>query len=373
MKRLTRARVKAVRRRRRRILYHPPGAPPGTLERAAGEEVAPPARVSLLRYREGSAVEENRDAVLADCKAPAADAPGVLWLHIQGSPNAEQLKVLGDNFALHPLALEDIFNQEGRAKFESYEAQQFVVLNHVHREADGGLRSDPVSFFLGENYLISIDECSRDAFDPVRQRIHGKGKFRARDAGYLLYALMDVVVDGGFPLLEALGNRLEDLEDEILAHANREARNKIYYLRRELMQLRRAWWPQREVIAALMREGGEFLSETTRLYLRDCYDHCVLVVDFVENYREMTSGLLDTYLSAVSQRMNDIMKALTIIATIFLPLSFIVGLYGMNFSPEASHWNMPELHWRFGYFYALGVMLAIVVGMLVWFRHKHWL
>jgi magnesium transporter len=373
MKRKAAARVAALRRHAVHIRHHRPGAPPGSLEATTSDTgaSAPSARVSLMRYRKQGDVEEQRDANLAECQAPADDAVGVSWLHLQGLPTPDQLKMLGENFGLHPLALEDVLNREGRAKLESYDAQQFVVLNLVHREEDGGFRADQVSFFLGDGYLISIDESGADNFESVRQRIRGKGRIRARGADYLLYALMDVVVDSGFPLLEDLGDELETIEDQVLENPSREIRNRIHYVKRELMQLRRAWWPQREVISGLMRNDERFLTDSTRLYMRDCYDHCVIVIDFIETYREMVSSLLDTYLSSVSQRMNDIMKTLTIIATIFLPLTTIAGVYGMNF--EGGPWNMPELHWRYGYFYALGVMLAVIVGMLAWFRHKRWL
>jgi magnesium transporter len=373
MKRNVAKHLAGVRRQHRvRIRYHRPGAPPGTLETAVLEKAAPApaARLRLMRYDKNGAEDKGEIGAEA-CKAPAADDAGVLWLHVQGLPTPEQLKALGVAFGLHPLALEDVFNQEGRAKFETYDAQQFVVLNHMRHDEESGFISDQVSFFLGKNYLISIDESDKDAFEPVRQRISGKGMFRTRGADYLLYALMDVVIDSGFPLLEELGDELEALEDEVLENPSREARNKIHYAKRELVQMRRAWWPQREVIAGLMRDDENFLSQNTRIYMRDCYDHCVIVMDFVETYREMISSLLDTYMSSVSQRMNDIMKALTIIATIFLPLSFVAGLYGMNFA--GGHWNMPELHWRYGYFYALGVMLAIVLGMLAYFKRKRWL
>ncbi|HOL38078.1 MAG TPA: magnesium/cobalt transporter CorA, partial [Rubrivivax sp.] len=243
---------------------------------------------------------------------------------------------------------------------------------HVHLDAEGDYGSDQVSFFLGRNYVVSIAQGPHDLFEPVRERIRGGGKIRRYGADYLLYSLLDVVVDSAFALLEELGDRLEALEDEILDDPTREARNRIHYAKRELVVMRRAWWPQREVVAALMRDEDRQLSDHTRLYLRDCYDHCVIVIDFVETYREMASSLLDTYLSAVSQRMNDVMKALTVAATIFLPLTFITGLYGMNFD-TASPWNLPELHWRFGYPYALGLMVAIVAGMLAYFKHRRWL
>lgn len=296
--------------------------------------------------------------------------PQVSWLHLQGSPMAAQLQALGAAFGLHPLALEDVLHRESRAKLESFDAQQFLILSQVYRGGEGYC-TDPVTFFLGRNYVISISQSPQDWFEPVRERIRAAGRICAHGADYLLYALVDVVVDTAFVLLEELGDRLEVLEDQILDEPDRNARNQIHYVKRELVLMRRAWWPQREVIAALMRDEERLLSDTTRLYLRDCHDHAVIVVDFVETYREMASSLLDTYLSAVNQRMNDIMKVLTIIATVFMPLSFIVGLYGMNFD-TTSPWNLPELHWRYGYPYVLGLMSAVVIAMVLYFRRKRW-
>lgn len=351
-----------------------PGAAPGSLDTATGgaAPAAPPARLLLMRYDAHGQVEEQALATPDALAAPAADATGVTWLHLQGQPDAAQLRSLGERFGLHPLALEDVLHREARAKVEAFDGQQFVVLSRVHRDVGGEFCTDQVGFFLGANYVISINQGPEDVFEPVRTRIRADGKIRTRGADYLLYSLIDIVVDGAFVLLEELGDRLETLEDEILDDPSAEARNQIHCAKRELMQMRRAWWPQREVIAALMRNEEHGLSDTTRLYLRDCYDHCVIVIDFVETYREMTASLLDTYLSAVTQRMNDIMKALTIIATIFLPLTFITGLYGMNFD-TGSPWNLPELHWRYGYPYVLGVMSGVVIGMVVYFRRKRWL
>lgn len=351
-----------------------PGASPGSLEWVKGEETthAPQPEISLLRYRKEGKVEERHDVAIVDCKAPEADTADVIWLHLQGLPTPGQLRILGETFGLHPLALEDVLHQEARAKIEVYDHHQFIVLNHVHQTDENTLVIDQINFFSGKNYLISISENRNDMFEPVRQRIRDMGKICTYGADYLLYALIDAIVDNGFPLLEKLGDELEALEDEILDDPSREARNRIHYARRKLVLMRRAWWPQREVIAELMRDDGRFLSDTTRIYMRDCYDHCVIVIDFIETFREMAYSLLDTYLSAVSQRMNDIMKALTIIATIFLPLMFITGLYGMNFD-TSSPWNMPELHWPFGYLYILGIMAIIVTGMLAYFRHKRWL
>jgi len=353
--------------------YHTPGTAPGTLRATPPSEHAPPPvplRLGLIRF-DRERISEQADVRAEDCPAPDG-TKDIVWVHLQGTPTPEVLERLGATYGLHPLALEDVMTEGQRTKFEVYERQYFLVLNHPRRTEDGDLTVDQVSFFLGPGYVITIDAGPADHFEPIRARLRGKRTLRERGADYLFYSLMDVIVDGGFPVLEDLGERLEDLESAVLDDPRRELRNQIHYIKRELVLLRRAWWPQREVVNMLIRDGDELLSETTRLYLRDCYDHSVRVIDFVETYREMTSSLLDTYLSSVSQRMNDIMKVLTIIATIFMPLTFIVGVYGMNFA-TASPWNMPELHWRYGYFYALGVMFVIAVAMLAYFKRKRWL
>lgn len=353
-------------------MKHKPNGRAAALRGQGLHAPAAAARISLIRYGGGAGPSEAAPASVRECHAPAADDAQVLWLHLQGVPTPEQLAQLGQVFGLHPLALEAVESRQRRPKFESFEKQQFVLLGLVERDPAGGVSVDQVSLFLAPGCVISINESPQDLFEPVRRRIRSAGTFSERGADYLLYALIDVVIDSGFPLLEQLGDELEALEDEILADPSQQARNRLHYVKRELMVMRRAWWPQREVIANLMRQGESFLAPATLPYLRDCHEHCVVVIDFVETYREVAASLLDTYLSAISQRMNDIMKALTIIATIFLPLTFITGLYGMNFD-TSSPWNLPELHWRFGYFYALSVMLAVIVCMMVYFRRKRWL
>ncbi|MGH8415084.1 MAG: magnesium and cobalt transport protein CorA, partial [Gammaproteobacteria bacterium] len=216
------------------------------------------------------------------------------------------LERLGQTYGLHPLALEDVLNQGQRTKFEAYENQYFVVLNSPRRESDTDLVVEQVNFFLGKGYVITLDESPNDRFEPIRQRLRNKRMMRGRGADHLFYSLLDLIVDEGFPLLDALGERLEQVETDVLDNPTQELRNQIHYIKRELILLRRAWWPQREVINSLIRNDDEdFLSETTRLYMRDCHDHSLRLIDFVETYREMASSLLDTYLSSVSQRMND--------------------------------------------------------------------
>jgi len=373
-------RLRALRRQAFRRRNNRPGAPPGSLEPVAsaqGEAALPPAQLLLMHYASEGEVIEQPHASIEAAAADVLETQRVVWLHLQGLPSPQQLQSLKESMGLHPLALEDVLHRGQRAKAEAYDAHQFVILNLVRRDKGGdgecgACRVDQVSLFLGCNFVVSINDGNQDIFEPVRQRIRANGKIRRLGADYLLYALLDTIVDSGFPLLDELGDELEALEDEILLDDDGDARNKLHYAKRELVVMRRAWWPQREAIASLMRGDAPFIHESTRVYLRDCHDHSVVMIDFVETYREMASSLLDVYLSAVSRRMNNIMKGLTIVATIFLPLTFITGLYGMNFD-TGSRFNMPELHWRYGYLYVLGVMAAVVLGMLVYFRRKRWL
>jgi magnesium transporter len=228
--------------------------------------------------------------------------------------------------------------------------------------------------FLNDRILLTFQERPGDCFDLVRDRIRKRrGQIRNRGADYLTYALLDAVIDGYFPVLEACGERLETLETSVIAEPSRDQVVQVHDMKRDLLSLRRAVWPQREMVNALTRDSTAFVSDQTQVYLRDCYDHTVQLMDMVETYREIASGLLDIYLSSVGTKMNEIMKVLTIIATIFIPLSFIAGLYGMNFDPKASPWNMPELAWYWGYPVALALMLAVALGLLVYFRRKGWI
>ncbi len=364
------ARLVGLRRRNDAFMQSPAGAAPGALVPTPDHAGPPAAQATLLRY-DPDGVQQEAQVTLAQLAHPAPTEGAVLWLHLQGMPTSGQLTALGQMFGLHALALEDVQHRERRAKVADYETHQCVILSLVHRDAEGVCRVDQVTLFLGRFGLISINDGDCDVFEPVRQRIRGRSGICNQGADYLLYALIDAIVDTGFALLEQTGDELETLEDEILLEPGSEARNRIHLVRRELMLMRRAWWPQREAISTLMRGDQPWISALTRVYLRDCYDHGVVIVDFVETYREMAASLLDIYLSAISQRMNNIMKALTIAATIFLPLTFITGLYGMNFD-TASPWNLPELHWRYGYPFALSLMLAVVVIMLWFFKRKHW-
>jgi magnesium transporter len=240
--------------------------------------------------------------------------------------------------------------------------------------ADSPAITEQISMFLGERVLLTFQERPGDCFDPVRTRLRAaRGQIRNRQIDYLAYTLLDAVIDGYFPVLEGLGERLEDLEDRVIAAPADLEVARIHEIRRELLTIRRAVWPQREMVNALTRESSHYVTDQTRPYLRDCYDHTIQLMDIIETYREIATGLVDVYLSSVSTRLNEVMKVLTIIATIFIPLSFITGLYGMNFDTAASPWNMPELAWYWGYPMALGLMAVVAAGLLYYFYRKGWL
>ncbi len=349
--------------------YHPPGTSPGTLLPA---EPAPPrpVRITLMDYR-GDAFEERRLARIEEA-FPYRDTERVTWLDICGPPDAELLRALGEHFGLHPLALEDTVNTGQRPKLDDYDTHQFIVMRELHH--DGDLAVEQVSLFLGRNFLITVQESEGDPFEPVRERIRqAKGRIRKMGPDYLAYALIDRLVDEFFPVLESLSDRIEDLEDQLVDHPTREILHDIHRVKRELLHLRRTAWPQREVVAALQRLESPLIREETRLFLRDCYDHCVYVLDMLETFRDLAAGMLEVYLSSVAKRTNDIMKVLTVITTIFIPLSFIAGVYGMNFDTAASPWNMPELKWYWGYPASLGSMAAIALALVAFFRTRRWL
>ncbi|NNG04470.1 MAG: magnesium/cobalt transporter CorA, partial [Inquilinus sp.] len=329
-----------------------------------------PPSIRFLGYGP-EAVEEREITDVAQLDELVRNWP-VTWINIDGLGDLDLVRRLGEMFGIHRLALEDVVNVHQRPKLEEYEDHAFIVARMIH--ADDGPRTEQVSLFLGTGFLLSFQERPGDCFDPVRDRLRGhRGLIRERGADYLAYALIDAVVDGCFPVLEAYGEQLEDLEDSVVGDPQRDHAAAIHDMKRDLLALRRAIWPQRELLNALTREPLAYLSDQTRVYLRDSYDHSIQLLDVVETYREIASGLVDVYLSSASARMNEIMKVLTIIATIFIPLTFIVGVYGMNFRPESSPWNMPELIWYWGYPAVLGLMAAVAGGLLLAFRRMGWI
>ncbi len=361
---------------RRHPLHHSPGryTRPGT---APGDLKPPPETerfpvvLSLMDYDAAELVE------LADCTLEEARAyfasPRATWLHVQGTPSEELLREIGNAFGLHSLALEDVQHTGQRPKVEDYGEQLFTIVG-MPRVATESEVPGQLGIFLGKEWIVSFHGGSRDPFDPIRQRMRlAESRLRGRGVDYLFYALIDTAVDLHFPAIEELGDRIEKLELTVFDDPTREALDEIHRLKRELVLLRRTLWPQRDALTTLVRDEHALIAKDTRPYLRDCYDHTVHALDLVESYREMASSLLEVYLSSLSNRMNDVMKVLTIIATVFIPLSFIAGVYGMNFDTDVSPWNMPELGLRYGYPLLWLIMLAIVAGMLVYFRRKRWI
>lgn len=350
--------------------YDNPGDLPGTLDI---DPDAPHPVIVLIDYNEEKAIRQEL-ATPEEC-LPYLDSESVSWVDVKGLGSEDVLQRLGTVFKLHPLVLEDVVNVPQRPKVEEHGDQLLFIARMVTlHEDDKTFESEQVSLILGKHYLLTVQEEPRyDCFGPIRERIRtAKGVIRKTGPDYLAYALIDSIIDGFFPVLEAYGEQLEDLEDEVVANPTRTTLQKIHDVKRELLTLRRAIWPQRDAINALIRDGSDVLSNEVTVYLRDCYDHAIQVLDMVETYREIASSLMDVYLSSVSNRMNEIMKFLTVISAIFIPLTFIAGVYGMNFNTEKSPLNMPELNWVYGYPLCLGFMAAIAFSLVYVFWSKGW-
>lgn len=349
--------------------YHPPGTPPGTL--AQHERAAPvPTRISMIDYDERT-WHEVVDIVPNECKTYLAK-PTVTWIHVQGHVEPELMQQFGELFNLHALAMEDVLNSGQLPKTESYDDQLFVIMS-VPILASQTVSIEQLSMVAADNYVVSFYAGAQDPFEPLRKRLrNGHGRIRQRGAGYLLYALLDLAIDQGFPVLEKLGEQIEKLEDVILRTADKKSLSALHYIKRELLVLRRMLWPQREVINALMISEHKLIVDTTKHYLRDCYDHTIQIMELIETYREMVASMHDIYLSGVSNRINETMRVLTVIATLFIPPTFLASIYGMNFDRNASRWNMPELGWPFGYPLLWLLMIVMIVLMLAYFRRKKW-
>lgn len=349
--------------------YLKPGTAPGHGAHAHEHPQPADATVTAWHYRDEQLEPQDPETVLHE----GAPAEGLVWLHFQGTPGPRQLKQLGEAFELHPLALEDVRHRGQRPKLDYFGEHAVIILNQPRLE-DDTIQLEQVNLFVHPGFVISIHSGTTDPFEPVRQRMRGSNRnFNRLGASYLAYALMDVVVDQAFPLLEQLGDRIETLEESVLERPDRDTLSEIHVLRRELLLLRRQLWPARDVITRLMRDDADPFGPEMTPWLRDVHDHTIQIMDLLESYREMAASLIEAYLSAVNQRSNDVIRVLTIIATIFIPLTFIVGIYGMNFDHPDSPWSMPELYTYYGYPILLGIMLALVLGMLYLFRRRRWL
>ena len=342
------------------------GLSPGTLIHI-GEKKAETLKITVMDYDEAH-FQEKEINTIEECFA-FKDTPGVTWVNIDGLHQIEILEKLGECYGFHPLVLEDILNTDQRPKMEDYGDYLYIVLRVLnYTDKSSQIETEQVSLILGPNFVFSFQESQGDVFDPVRERIRsGKGRIRTMGSDYLAYGLLDLIVDNYFMIMEKLGETIEFLEEKLVTQPVPETLQTIHQLKRELIFLRKAVWPLREVIGGLERGELALIKETSRVYLRDVYDHTIQVIDTIETFRDMISGMLDIYLSSVSNRLNSVMKVLTIIATIFMPLTFLAGIYGMNFK------YFPELEWRWSYPVFWLVVVLISVSMLLYFKKKNWL
>ncbi len=342
------------------------GLPPGALIHI-GEKKSDTTKITVMAY-DAERLEQAHLQTADECLL--FRKPGrVTWTNVDGLHEVALLGKLGECFGLHPLVLEDILNTDQRPKVEDFGDYVYIVLKMLYQDkAENEIVAEQVSLVLGADFLLCFQEAEGDVFDLIRERIRtGKGRLREFGADYLMHALLDAVVDGYYSVLEELGEEIELLQESVVASPTRETLEAIHQLKTEMLFVRRCIWPLREVVASLERRESPLIQEATDAYLRDVFDHVVQVVDTIETFREMLSGMLDIYLSSVSNRMNEVMKVLTIIATIFMPLTFLAGLYGMNFD------YMPELRWRYGYPLLLIVMASVAAGMVAYFRKRQWI
>jgi len=342
------------------------GLPPGSLI-YTGDQVEGKTRINIVEYDE-QAVHTREITSWAECPVMEGK-PGVVWIDVSGISHVGNLEGLGECFKLHPLVLEDILNVDQRPKIEDYEDYLYIVIKAISSlpEVDE-IVAEQISVILGPNYVLSFHENDDDLFKSIRERIvTAKGRIRKAGADYLAYSLMDLIVDNYFIVLEQFGERVEFLEDEVVLRAVPATLQKVHRFRNQMILLRRSLWPLREVVARLERRESLLISDATSVYFKDVYDHTIIAIDTVETYRDILSGLLDIYLSSVSNRLNEIMKVLTIFASIFMPLTFLVGVYGMNFK------YLPELRWHYAYFGLWAIMISLAGAMVLYFRKRKWI
>jgi len=343
------------------------GLPPGSVVHT-GEGKTGRAKITIMDYDEKE-FQEKEGASVEECFS-FRDTATTTWINVDGVHDTEMIRELGEHFGVHPLLVEDIASIDQRPKAEDFGKYLFVVLKMLCPDGKSGIvRSEQVSLILGKNFVISFQESEEgDVFDPVRARIRqDKGMIRKSGPDYLLYSLMDAIVDNYFVVLEKAGERVEVFEEELTKNPTEKMLRDIHSLKREMIMLRKSVWPLREVVNSLIRSESRLIRKHTAAYLRDVYDHTIQVIDTVETYRDILAGMVDIYLSSISNRMNEVMKVLTVIATIFIPLTFITGLYGMNFE------YMPELEHPLGYPLTLGLMALVALSMLLYFRSRKWI
>jgi magnesium transporter len=344
----------------------PAGTSPGTVM-YVGEERTDPVVITQITY-DASGITGPVEVTAADVR-PAPPGSPITWYTIDGVHNTDVLRTIGESFQLHPLVVEDIANTAQRPKIEDFDRYIFIAMKMITFDRETKeLVAEHVSMIVGQGFVLAFLEDEGDVFEPIRARIKaGKGKIRKLGADYLAYALMDTVIDNYFDVLEDIGEEIEQIEDEVVHAPSPRTLHNLHRLKRELIFLRRAVWPMREIANSLLRDESDLVSNETRVYLRDLYDHSVHVMDTVETLRDIVAGMLDVYLSSVSNKLNEVMKVLTVMSSVFIPLTFVAGVYGMNFQ------YMPELQWRYGYPAVMGGMAVAAAGLLFAFRRRGWM
>lgn len=346
--------------------------PPGTLV-YIGDKTTEGIKITIIDYDEKNFTETSVSKI--EESFPFKDTDTITWINIDGIHNLGIIEKIGKYFNLHPLILEDIVNTGQRPKIEDYDNYIFIVLKMLYFNGDGDeIIAEHVSLVLMKNIIISFQETEGDVFNSLRERLrNAKGRLRKEGADYLAYSLIDAIVDGYFTILETIEDSVENVEDVLMINPTQETVQDIYIIKKNTAFLKKYIWPLREIVHNLERRGSSLITEITSIYLRDLYDHTIQVIDSVESFRDTMSGMMEIYISSISNKMNEVMKTLTMIATIFIPITFVAGIYGMNFNTEISGWNMPELHWKYGYFFALSIMLLIAITMTAYFKRKKWL
>jgi len=341
------------------------GLAPGTLVHI-GRAYAEKPKITVFRYDEASVTEKEVSSVMEirDEKS----LPGILWVNVDGLQDVQLLAEIGSLFGLHPLVMEDILNTDQRSKMEDFTDYIYIVLKNFHNHFDENIQQEQVSVIFGNKFVLSFTERKSEILDPIRERLRsGRGRFRKAGADLLAHHVIDNIVDQYFVVLEDIEEKIENLEDELIRETTPFGLQSVHNLKRKLIFMRKSMWPLREAISSLQRSDSPLIEASNEIYFKDIYDHMIAVIDTVDTFRDMLSGMLDVYLSSTSMKQSEVMKVLTIIATIFMPLTFLAGIYGMNFI------NMPELKWQWGYFTVWGIMLVIVVVMVLFFRKKKWL
>jgi magnesium transporter len=340
------------------------GLDPGSLIHI-GRRYSEKTKITLIRFDESTFVEKEVNSMPDLAKEKKKQ--GLIWINIDGLQDVSLLEEIGNMFGLHPLILEDILNTNQRPKIEDLTDYIYIVLRNFHNQDNDTLQSGQISIILGKNFVLSFQEKESALFEPIRERLrNNKGKIRKAGCDYLVHALIDNIVDNYFIILETLEDKIEDLENDLIRQTTPATIQTIHNLKRDLIFFRKSLWPLRETISSLQRSDSPLIDEPNVIYFKDIFDHIIAIIDTVETFRDMLSGMLDIYLSSVSIKLNEVMKVLTVIATVFMPLTFLAGVYGMNFK------YIPELQWRFGYFIIWTVMLAIAAVMLYFFKKKKW-